>query len=81
MKTCKWNERLGWRQVALLGERKGWAVELGHQDENQHGMHPWCVQWGGVGHYFKTRAEAEAYAYGRGGIKKPRTDHSKGEEL
>lgn len=64
IRTCKsWSE--GWRVIKTLGSYKAWAIEIGY---NPQAAKPYCVQWGGAGHYFSTLGECKAYALGRGWI-------------
>ena len=69
MKTCKWSTDIGWHRVAILGSRRDWAIELGHQDNPPPESFPWCIHWGGAGHYFPTCREAIDYAAKRWGKK------------
>ncbi|MDO4514481.1 MAG: hypothetical protein Q4B72_10650 [Lachnospiraceae bacterium] len=63
VKTNKWSE--GWQSVEKLGSYKGWLIEIGY---NPGATMPYCVQWGGAGHYFSTARECKAYAQGKGWI-------------
>lgn len=64
VRTCRsWSE--GWSVIETLGSYKAWAIEIGY---NPKAPRPYCVQWGGAGHYFLTLRECKAYAQGRGWI-------------
>lgn len=55
----------GWSTVSMLTVRRGRAVELG---VNSDAPQPYCVQYGGSGHYFRTEADVLAYCCGRGWV-------------
>lgn len=65
-----WKATHEWEKTHLKGE--DWQV-IGEVKHRKNGLpmallfngddpRPWCVQFAGSGHYFKTRAEAEAWA-------------------
>ena len=57
----KWSPR--WKHIEVVGVRARWQIEIGY---NESDAFPYCVQYRGNGHYFKTLTEARAYCHGRG---------------
>lgn len=60
-RCAKWSE--GWIPVEVVAHYNGWQIEIAH---NPDSCRPYCVQYGGGGHYFNTMHETRAYCYGRG---------------
>lgn len=61
LKRCNWSE--GWTCIKELCVRRNCLVEIGYNPDDPHT--PYCVQFGGSGHYFKTLDGAYSYCEGR----------------
>lgn len=64
IKRVKWNRDLGWRPVADVCSRRGFAVEIGF-NPLQESEYRWCVHFAGSGQYFQTVGEAIDYCVSR----------------
>lgn len=59
----------GWETIGELPKKiDGGVVALLHTDTED--AMPWCVEYQGNGHYFKTKREAEDYVINRWGKRK-----------
>ena len=61
VKRVKWTS--GWKRIEDVCSRDNRMVEIGYDPSADM---PYCVQFAGNGHYFKTITEARAYCHGRG---------------
>lgn len=48
-----------WTVIEKVGNSKGRPIEIGHNPHDPYT--PYCVQYGGNGHYFKTLDACRAY--------------------
>ena len=63
IRRTNWSD--DWVLYDLVAVKEFCAVEIGFSPT---AAFPYCVQFRGNGHYFKTKTEALAYCYGRGWI-------------
>lgn len=61
LRHCNWSK--GWTPIAEIGVRRNHLIEIGHNPDDPYT--PYCVQFGGNGHYFATLEGCYAYCEGR----------------